>query len=113
MRPAHDPMKAIAWMAAALASFLVMAISVRELSAGMHPFQMLFIRSAIGVGILAAVLSAKGWGRLRTRRLGGHLARNLVHFAASRCCRWRRWRRSSSPPRSGASSWRCCSWASA
>ncbi len=77
----HDPMRAIAWMAGALVSFLVMAISVRELSAGMHAFEMLFLRSAIGVAILAAVLSVKGWGRVRTRRLGGHLARNLVHFA--------------------------------
>ncbi len=80
MRPS-DPMKAIAWMAGALVSFLVMAISVRELSAGMHAFEMLFLRSAIGVAILAAVLSVKGWGRVRTRRLGGHLVRNLVHFA--------------------------------
>lgn len=76
-----NPMKAIAWMVGALASFLVMAVSVRELSAGMHAFEMLFLRSAIGVAILAAVLSVKGWGRVRTRRLGGHLVRNLVHFA--------------------------------
>ena len=85
MRPSpmhpSDPMRAIAWMVGALASFLVMAISVRELSAGMHAFEMLFLRSAIGVAILAAVLSVRGWGRVRTRRLGGHLARNLVHFA--------------------------------
>ncbi len=74
-------MKAIAWMIGALASFLVRAISVRELSADMHAFQMLFLRSAIGVAILAAVLSVQGWGRVRTRRLGGHLLRNLVHFA--------------------------------
>ncbi len=86
MRPSpmpvsHNPVKAIAWMVGALASFLVMAVSVRELSAGMHAFEMLFLRSAIGVAILAAVLSIKGWGRVRTRRLGAHLVRNLVHFA--------------------------------
>ncbi len=81
--PMHpsDPMEAIAWMAGALASFLVMAISLREPSAAMHAFEMLFLRSAIGVAILAAVLSIKGWGRVRTRRLGGHPLRNLVHFA--------------------------------
>ena len=77
----NDPMKAIYWMAGALVSFVVMAISVRELSAGMHAFQMLFIRSVIGIAILAPLLSIKGWGQLRTQRLGGHLARNLVHFA--------------------------------
>ncbi len=80
MRP-NEPLKAIVWMVGALASFLVMAVSVRELSAGMHAFEMLFIRSVIGVAILSAVLSVRGWGQVRTRRLGGHLLRNLIHFA--------------------------------
>jgi drug/metabolite transporter (DMT)-like permease len=80
MRP-NEPLKAIAWIIAAIVSFLVMAVSVRELSAGMHAFQMLFIRSVIGVAILAAVLSVRGWGQVRTRRLGGHLLRSLIHFA--------------------------------
>ncbi len=71
---------AIAWMAAALLSFSVMAVSVRELSADMHAFQMLFIRSAIGVVLLAGLLSVKGWARIRTARLAGHAFRNVVHF---------------------------------
>jgi len=60
MRPSDNPTKAIAWMIAAIVSFLAMAVSVRALSAGMHAFEMLFIRSAIGVAILAAVLSVRG-----------------------------------------------------
>ena len=79
--PPSNPMKAIAWMMGALASFLVMAVSVRELSSGMHAFEMLFIRSAIGVAILAAVLSFKGWSQIRTRHLSVHLGRNVIHFA--------------------------------
>ncbi len=27
------------------------------------------------------MLSVRGWGRIRTRRLGGHALRNLIHFA--------------------------------
>ncbi len=72
--------KAIAWMGGALLSFTVMAISVRELSSGMHAFEMLFIRSAIGVVILTVVLWATGWKTLRTKRMVGHLFRNAVHF---------------------------------
>ena len=76
--------KAIAWMMGALFSFAVMAIAVRELSVGLHAFQMLFVRSAIGVLILAAILqfrrSGKGWAQLRTRRIGGHVLRNVIHF---------------------------------
>ena len=58
-----------------------MAISVRELAAGMHAFEMLFIRSAIGVAILVVVLWVGGaWQNLRTKRIGGHVLRNVVHF---------------------------------
>ena len=73
--------KAIAWMMGALLSFAVMAVSVRELSGEMHAFQMLFVRSVMGVAILSVVLSIRGWGTLKTRRIGGHLLRNVVHFA--------------------------------
>ena len=73
--------RAIAWMGGALLSFTLMAVSVRELSSDMHAFQMLFIRSAIGVAILAVILAATGWEPLRTRRIGGHVLRNVVHFA--------------------------------
>lgn len=80
MQP-KGPIIAIAWMMGALVSFLVMAVSVRELGAKMHAFQMLFVRSAIGVAILTAVLSVRGWAQVRTRHLGVHLGRNLVYFA--------------------------------
>lgn len=36
MQPTKGPMIAIAWMMGALVSFLVMAVSVRELGAEMH-----------------------------------------------------------------------------
>ncbi len=75
-----DLIKAIAWMLGAIVSFLAMAVSVRELSSDMHAFQMLFVRSGIGVVILAAILSLRGWGPLRTARFSGHVFRNLVHF---------------------------------
>ncbi len=71
---------AVAWMFGALISFAVMAVSVRELSGSMHAFQMLFLRSVIAIPILAAVLSFKGWGRLRTPRITGHVFRNIIHF---------------------------------
>ena len=39
----------IAWMVGALTSFAMMAVSVRELTGEMPAFQMLFIRSTLGV----------------------------------------------------------------
>ena len=67
-------------MAGALTSFMVMAVAVRELSGAMSAFQMLFVRSGLGLAFLVVVLSATGWGQVRTQRLTGHVFRNLAHF---------------------------------
>ena len=72
--------KAIAWMMGALLSFAAMAVSVRELSADMHAFEMLFIRSAIGVAVLVPILYFRRWQGARTARIGRHLFRNGIHF---------------------------------
>lgn len=72
--------RAVLWMVGALTSFLVMAVAVRELSGAMSAFQMLFIRSALGLAFLCLVLSVSGWGQVRTQRLPGHLFRNFAHF---------------------------------
>jgi drug/metabolite transporter (DMT)-like permease len=80
VRLAGHLIRAIAWMGGTLLSFTAMAISVRELSYDMHAFEMLFIRSAIGVAILTPIVWAAGWQTLRTKHLAGHLMRNAVHF---------------------------------
>jgi len=67
-------------MMGALTSFAVMTVSVRELTGEMHAFQMLFIRSAIGILILLPFLQRGGWGQIRLTHLGGHAARNVIHF---------------------------------
>lgn len=74
------PVKAIAWMGVALLSFTVMAVSVRELASGMHAFEMLFIRSAVGLAIMSAILSATGWQAFKTERIAGNFLRNALHF---------------------------------
>lgn len=82
--PSHArPFKAIAWMIAALISFAAMAVSVRELTGEMHAFQMLFVRSAIGVLILLPIVSRSrrgGWDQISRQHLPGHLLRNVIHF---------------------------------
>ena len=80
MLSASPTAKALAWMIGALLSFAVMTVSVRELSAEMHAFQMLFIRSAIGIVILLPFLQRSGWGQIRFTYLPGHVTRNLIHF---------------------------------
>ena len=80
MSSASATLKAIAWMMGALFSFAVMSVSVRELTGELHAFQMLFIRSAIGILILLPILHHTGWGQIRFDHLAGHGGRNVIHF---------------------------------
>lgn len=84
MQPDSSPFKAIAWMTGALLSFAVMTVAVRQLQSGeMHAFQMLFIRSALGVLILLPIITRSkrgGWSQIRLQQLPGHTLRNVIHF---------------------------------
>ncbi len=71
------------WMVGALSSFMLMAVSGRELSlAGLNTFQILFWRSLVGLIVAMALLQIYGWHRAKTRQPVVQIGRNLVHFAA-------------------------------
>ena len=74
------PLRGALWMVGALSSFSLMAIAVRELSQSMGSFQILFLRSAVSLVLIAAVLPYYGFAPLRTRRFGLHVVRNFFHF---------------------------------
>jgi drug/metabolite transporter (DMT)-like permease len=69
------------WMGGAILSFCLMAIAVRELLRTMGSFEILFLRSAISLVIMLAIIARVGTERLRTQRFGLHVLRNLFHFA--------------------------------
>jgi drug/metabolite transporter (DMT)-like permease len=75
----------VLWMSGALFSFSATAVAVRALAPTFSVFEMLAMRNAAGVIILLALALIKPPLRtqLRPRRLGLHLARNGVHFAAT------------------------------
>ncbi len=77
---AHHPLRAALWMGGALLCFSLMAIAVRELLDTMGTFQILFFRSSISFLMVLAVLPRYGIGALRTRRIGLHATRNVLHF---------------------------------
>jgi drug/metabolite transporter (DMT)-like permease len=81
MAPAHNPVRGALWMSGAVLSFALMAIAVRELLRTMGSFEILFLRSAISLVIMLAVVAYVGMERLRTQRFGLHVLRNLFHFA--------------------------------
>lgn len=76
----HSVVIAAAWMAGALISFSAMAVAVRELSADFGTFQLLAIRSFIGLLVISAILTRVGWTQVSVRNIKTHFARNLVHF---------------------------------
>src|SRR4029078_8100459 len=75
--------KAAAWMAGWLTAMLVMAVAGREATRKLHVFQIMEMRSVIGFVLLLPLLHASGGiAAMRTGRLGRHVARNTVHYAA-------------------------------
>jgi len=75
---------AVLWMIGALLSFSTMAVSIRELSHVLSIFEVLALRSALGLIILCALALARPDLRhaIRTRHIWLHVMRNGVHFAA-------------------------------
>jgi drug/metabolite transporter (DMT)-like permease len=77
----HPVFLAALWMSGALLSFMLMAISGRELSHSLTTYQILFFRSVIGVLVISILLSRSGWQQIRTQRLKTHWLRNIAHYA--------------------------------
>jgi drug/metabolite transporter (DMT)-like permease len=85
MHPAspNRPLRALAWMMGAVASFSAMAVAGREIQAEMNTFELMLYRSAIGFAVVALLVwrLPPGLSQVRTRHSGLHLRRNLVHYA--------------------------------
>jgi drug/metabolite transporter (DMT)-like permease len=74
----------VLWMTGTLLSFSAMAVSIRELSRTLGIFEILALRSGLGLVILGALVLVRPELRhaVRTRHIWLHLMRNGVHFAA-------------------------------
>jgi drug/metabolite transporter (DMT)-like permease len=81
-RTPSKPMAAL-WMAGWLALMLLITVAGREALHGLNVFQLMLIRSAIGLLLLSPLLwRAGGLAAVKTRRLPQHIARNTIHFGA-------------------------------
>lgn len=70
-------------MAGWLAAMLVMAVAGRETTRELHVFQIMEMRSVIGLFMLyPLVRGAGGFAAMRTARPLQHAARNVVHYGA-------------------------------
>jgi len=76
-----DTIKAALWMTGAILSFSAMAVAGRAVSFELDTFEIMTIRSLIGVIIVVSVAVLWGkTGEIKTNRLGTHAVRNLFHF---------------------------------
>jgi len=81
--PEQSLSKAAGWMAGWLALMVVMAIAGRGATRELPVFQVMEVRSVIGLVLLAPLVRLSGGlAALRTRSLWRHVARNVVHYAA-------------------------------
>lgn len=75
--------RAAGWMAGWLLTMTAIAVAGREATRELSVFQVMLLRSLIGLVVLAPLVHAAGGLRaMATTRLRSHGLRNLVHYAA-------------------------------
>lgn len=81
-RTPSKPMAAL-WMAGWLALMLLITVAGREALHEINVFQLILIRSSVGLILLYPLIHrAGGFAAMRTQRLPMHVARNTIHFGA-------------------------------
>lgn len=79
----HSIARAAGWMAGWLTLMLVIAVAGREATRELSVFQVMLLRSTLGLAMLwPLVRAAGGLAAMRTQRLPQHTLRNGVHYAA-------------------------------
>jgi drug/metabolite transporter (DMT)-like permease len=73
------------WVLGSTGSFILMMVSVREMSTDMSSFEILSFRSLIGIPVMCVVAWYIGFRKVRTRRVGMQIGRNVVHFGGQWC----------------------------
>ncbi len=75
--------RAVPWIGGWLALMLLVTIAGRQATRELDVFQIMLMRSLMGLVLLWPLVHAAGGLRvLRTQRLGGHVLRNVAHYAA-------------------------------
>ena len=82
MEVQQSNLKAAFWMTGSLTAILLMAISGREASRELNVFQIMEMRSVIGLAMLYPLIrSSGGFRAMKTARIWQHLGRNTAHYA--------------------------------
>ena len=83
LQASPSSLTAALWMAGWLSAMVVLAVAGREATRELAVFQIMEMRSVIGLVLLYPLVQRGGGFRaLKTRRLAQHIGRNTVHYAA-------------------------------
>jgi drug/metabolite transporter (DMT)-like permease len=78
--PANNTLRGIGFMLIAVAVWSIMMLLVKSLSAEYTSFQILFIRTLVGLAVLAPMMRRSGFALLKTGRLPLHLTRGIFAY---------------------------------
>src|SRR4030095_6153290 len=82
-RRQHSTILAALWMTGWLSAMVTIAVAAREAGKVLHVFQIMELRSLLGIVLfLPMIAAADGVRAMRTRHFGLHFGRNAVHYAA-------------------------------
>ncbi|MET0166957.1 MAG: DMT family transporter [Vicinamibacterales bacterium] len=83
VRPVRSTIRAALWMSGWLTAMVLLAVAAREAGKLLHVFQIMELRSLLGIALFLPVIAADGGVRaIRTRHFGRHFSRNAVHYVA-------------------------------
>lgn len=81
MPDTYRPASAALWMSGSILSFTGMAVAGREVAGAHDTFEIMAVRSVIGLALVLGVGAVSGQLRqISTARVRGHVVRNLFHF---------------------------------
>jgi len=84
--PSSSLLKAATWMAGWLACVVVLTVAGREATSRLSVFEVMELRSLIGICLLYPLVHRDGGIRaMKTAHLGRQIVRNIVHYGAQ-CC---------------------------
>ena len=75
-------MRGVVLMCVSTVAFSVMHVTIRHVSAELHPFVIAFFRNIFGLLFLTPLLMQSGFAQMRTKRLSLHALRGLLNIGA-------------------------------
>jgi len=75
-------LQGMGWMFLTTLMIVSMHTMIREVTTGLHPFEVGFFRTLFGAPIAIGLLIHYGWGLFRTQRIRIHIVRSVGHVCA-------------------------------